>query len=292
MSAISTEVYLLIDNGLLHGTPSHYAEDPESIRPNWLEPIYDDKDLDVSPLVVNIEAAYEAGELELAMKLANERKPALHLSLIDTPLSQAELAQHLRRLIHIVTEDRKQYTLRFADGLVLATLASVATAPQWAAITRPISRWRVHDRGGSIISLPLAPTEQECPLPLLLTAGQISDVRDALEPDHVLAKVRALRHGAELHGNAYEQYEWTCTAASLWKASGNINKVMLTSLVDAAVTTRGEILRHQRVTSLLAMQDLGSFLAELQRLVHEIEERHARVQQIAANAQKLENYQA
>jgi hypothetical protein len=292
MSAKSTDVfpYLLVDNGLLHGTSSYYKETQECPRPDWLEPIYSDKALAVSPLLIDIGAAYEAGQLDRMMALANARKPALHASMIETTLTLAELARHLRRLIFIIAPDGKQYTLRFADCVVLSTLSTIFSPDQWAAVTEPVSRWCVHDRDRSISSFPVTSSDPgPGEFPLRFTAKQIDDLTEALEPDHVLANVKALRHGAALPGNALQHYEWTCAARAMWKADDNRNDRLLTTFVDATLTTKGEILGRPEVMGLLTQQNSGLFRKQLRELVVEIEERHVRLQQMAENRLEMQS---
>jgi hypothetical protein len=287
MSAKSTDVfpYLLVDNGLLHGTRSHYAETQESPRPDWLEPIYADKALAVSPLLIDIGAAYEAGQLDRMMELANACKPALHTSLIETSLTLVELAQHLRRLIFVVAPDGKQYTLRFADCVVLSTLSTVLTPVQWAAVSDPMTRWCVHDRDGLIRALPPAPGFRENEsghFPFQLSDHQIDDMTEALEADHVLAKVKAKPRGIPLPGNTREQHEWACAALSRWREAGNTSALMLASLVEAALSTKGEILRRHELGRLLSILEVASFRDHLRELVGDMEERRVRLQKMAA----------
>jgi hypothetical protein len=224
------------------------------------------------------------------MELANACKPALHASLIETSLTLAELAQHLRRLIFIVAPDGKQYTLRFADCVVLGALSSVLTPKQWSAVAEPASRWCVHDRDGSTSSLPSASSDHGSgTAPLRLTAKQIDDLTEALEPDHVLANVKAMRHGAALPGNALQHYEWTCAARSMWKADDNRNDKLLTAFVDATLTTKGEILGRAEVPGLLAQQNSGLFRKQLRELVSDVEERRVRLQQMAETRLEMQS---
>jgi hypothetical protein len=292
MSTKSSDVfpYLLIDNGLLHGKSSHYAETQESPRPDWLEPIYTDKALAVSPLLIDIGAAYEADQLDRMMALANACKPALHTSLIETTLTLEELARHLRRLIFVVAPDGKQYTLRFADCVVLGALCSVLAPEQWGAVTEPMFRWRVHDRNDSTSSLPPASSDHESgTFPLRLSATQIDALTEALEPDHVLANVKAMRHGAALPGNALQQYERICAARSIWMANDNRNDKLLTAFVEATLTTEGEILGRPEVKSLLFERDSGLFSKRLRELVREMEERRIRLKQMAENRLEMQS---
>lgn len=91
-------VYLLVDNSLLHETSREYREANLNSRPMWLEPIYSDRALEVSPLLIDVEAAYDAGDIDRVMVYLNARKPALHVSIIESELKLKNVVQHLRRL--------------------------------------------------------------------------------------------------------------------------------------------------------------------------------------------------
>ncbi|WP_167759766.1 DUF4123 domain-containing protein [Massilia horti] len=291
MSTQTPEIfcYLLIDNGLLQLAPSRYSEAPADVRAAWLEPIYNDKALVVSPLLIDIEAAYEAGHLDRVMELANATRPALHLSLIETTLPRAELAHHLRRFIFIVAPNGKQYTLRYADCAVLEFLPSILTPEQWKAMTAPMQRWGIHDRTHSIVWLPLGAAGESCAsTPLQLSAQQMEDLNEALEPEGVLANVRAMRHGRKLPGDAGEQHQWACAARAAWEAAGNEDQLLLTFFADAVLTTRGEILRRYEVPRLLGIQQRDEFKAELRQLMDEMEARRVRSQEMAARAAAMQ----
>lgn len=69
----NTFVYLLIDNGMLAEVSTSYTEDAPGSRPAWLAPIYPERALAVSPLLVDLEAAYESGDLDRVMHFVNAR---------------------------------------------------------------------------------------------------------------------------------------------------------------------------------------------------------------------------
>jgi hypothetical protein len=275
--------YLLVDNGLLQSVSSRY-DPPDNGHPEWLEPLYKDEALAVSPLIIDLGAAYESGQLDRVMELANAQKPALHLSLIETPLTRAELAQHLRRFIFIVAPNGKQYTMRFADCAVITALASILAPEQWRTMTAPLLRWGIHDRSHSIAWFPSESlSEPFSPIPLQLTQQQIDELNEALAPEHVLATVRAMRRGRHLEGDAREQQQWACAARAAWQAAGNENELILTFFANAVLATRGEILRSDQVPRLLQIQEHRAFSVELRQLLDDIEERRIRLSEMAAN---------
>ncbi|WP_306396619.1 DUF4123 domain-containing protein [Telluria beijingensis] len=243
--------YLLVDNGLLQEVSAGYEEDDAKRRPVWLEPIYGERALKVSPLLIDIEAADESGDIELVMRYLNARKPALHASIIESSLNLTNAAQHLRRFIFILDPEGKQFTLRFADGAVLGPLSSILTAAQWATMKGPISRWGIHDRSGSIVYL--SPGEQylQVPTPLTLDREQLAALDEASEPDHFIAKVRMMRHDKSLPGTPVEQYTWALKARQIWRLKNITSSLILERLTEAALITRGKVLQDDDIEHLL-----------------------------------------
>ena len=264
-------VYLLIDNGLLHEASADYTEADVKSRPIWLEPVYAERALEVSPFLIDIEAAYEAHDIEKVMGYISACKPALHASIIESELKLGELAQHLRRFIFIVDPNGKQFTLRFADCAVLASLSFLLTSPQWGAMRGPMARWSVHDRSGSIIQLPPIESDARAPTPFILDWEQLTALDESSEPDHLIAKARVLRHGGDFPGNPVEQYACARGAREVWRAVGNSNPLFLTLLTEAALTTQGNILNRKEARDYLELIDVDIFSCRLKELVLNIE---------------------
>jgi hypothetical protein len=266
-------VYLLIDNGLLDEVSTSYTEDDSKNRPSWLEPIYPDHAIAVSPLLIDLGAAYEAGEVDQVMRYLNARKPALHVSIIETVMNFEQIAQHLRRFIFIVSPEDKQFTLRYADCTVLAPLVSVLTIAQWATMKGPVSRWGIHDRAGTLIQLPSAEPVANVPTPFHLDHDQLAALDEASEPDHCIAKVKTMRNGMLLPGNTEEQHAWALAARQAWHAAGNSNSLILLFLTEAALISRGEILRTPGIQDSLAMDECSAFRNKMQVVIKEIQDR-------------------
>lgn len=260
-------VYLLIDNGILQEVSAGYAEADAKSRPVWLEPIYGDRALEVSPLLIDVEAAYEAGDIEKVMGYVSACQPALHASIIESELKLGELAHHLRRFIFIVDPNGKQFTLRYADCAVLAPLSSLLKPAQWGEMREPMARWAVHDRSGSIIHLPSIESDARAPTPFCLDLEQLAVLDEASEPDHLIAKAKMMRHGGDFPGNAVEQHAWARGAREVWRAAGNSNPLFLTLLAEAALTTRGGILNRKEARECLAHSEVDIFSARLKELV-------------------------
>jgi hypothetical protein len=282
----NVHVYLLIDNGLLHELSASYTETGPESRPPWLVPIYAERALAVSPFLVDVEAAYEAGGLDRVMGYVNARTPALHVSIIETGLDPGQLAHHLGRFIFIVDPQGRQFTLRYADCTVLASLSSLLTPVQWATMRGPMARWEIHRRSGTVIPLPPVEVSANVPTPIRLDQDQLMSLDEASEPDHYIAKVKMMRNGAVLPGNAMEQHQWAQAARQAWRAADNSNALILMFLTEAVLVTRGEILRWDDIPKLLVMNEVSTFRSKLRELVDEIQERRSRARQAAAEGEK------
>jgi len=278
----NTFVYLLIDNGMLDEISASYTEDAPESRPAWLAPIYPNHALAVSPLLVDVEAAYEVGDLDRVMRLMNARKPALHVSVIESALNIGQLAHHLGRFIFILDPEGKQFTLRYADCAVLAPLSELLTPAQWAAMTGPIARWTIHYRSGALIPLPPAEATTVALTPLRLDQDQLLALDEASEPNHFIAKVKMMRNGEALPGNAVEQHEWAQAARRAWRAAGNAHPQILMFLTEAALLTKGAILRRPEVAEFLAMNEVSAFRSKLRELVDDLQARRSWASQGAA----------
>jgi len=266
MSSDNLNVYLLIDNGLLQEAAISYAESDSQVRPSWLIPIYTERALAVSPILIDLETAYEAGGLDQVMGLVNALAPALHVSIIETGTSLAHLTQHLRRFIFILDPERKQFTLRYTDCAILIPLSSVLTSGQWATMRGPIVRWRAHDRSGCVVDLPPAMGIANGPAPLCLDHDQIVALDEVSEPDHCIAKVKMMHHGTAMPGTSAEQYAHAEAALQVWRASKNSRHLSLLYLTEAALVSRGEVLRKSEITAYLMADDVNAFRENLRKL--------------------------
>lgn len=248
-----------------------YTEDAPGSRPAWLAPIYPERALAVSPILVDVEAAYEGSDLDRVMHLVNAHKPALHVSVIESALDIGQLAHHLGRFIFIFDPDGKQFTLRYADCTVLAALSEVLTPVQWAAMTGPIVRWTIHHRSGTLVPLPSAAATAVAPTPLCLDRDQLLALDEASEPDHYIAKLNMMRNGEALPGSAVEQHEWALAARRAWRAAGNANPHILKFLTEAALVTKGRVLRRSEVAEFLAMNEVSAFRNKVGELIDAIQ---------------------
>lgn len=258
------KLYLLIDNGLLQATSARYAEIDSQSRPSWLALIYTEHALEVSPILIDLEAAYDGGDLDQVMGYVNALVPALHVSVIETQLSLAEIARHLRRFVFIFDPDGNQFTLRYADCAILTPLSTVLTDAQWSTLRGPIARWCAHDRYGRVNELRRVSLIADVMTPLKLHRDQIATLDELSESDHYIAKVKMMLHGAELPGTAAEQHCWASEARQVWCASKNPSQLYLLFLTEAAMVSRGEILRIPEITGYLMIDNIDLFKQKLQ----------------------------
>ncbi|RYE81011.1 MAG: DUF4123 domain-containing protein [Oxalobacteraceae bacterium] len=259
-------LYLLIDNGLLQATSARYAEIDSQSRPSWLALIYTERALEVSPILIDLEAAYDGGDLDQVMGYVNALVPALHVSVIETQLSLAEIARHLRRFIFIFDPDGNQFTLRYADCAILTPLSTVLTDAQWSTLRGPIARWCAHDRSGHVIELRSVPVIERAMMPLELDSDQIAALDEASEPDLYIAKVKMMRHGEELPGTTAEQHCWASKACQAWRASKNPSHLYLLFLTEAAVLSRGKVLRRPEILAYLLTDDINTFKEKMRKI--------------------------
>lgn len=247
--------YILIDSALIQGA-GKIPPLTEDARPSWIVPLYEEKAYTVSPLLVDVEAARDSEAIEAMMALANACLPQLHSSIIDTEFALPELAEHLRKFIYIKTEAGEEFTLRFADSVVLPALAAHFSGGQWAAIAGPLARWRTHARDGSLKTLPPAsPDLQPATTPITLTGEQIAAVKDALGADRLLARLRNMRPGESLGRSPMEAYQWASEARRMWLAAGRVDDVLLLTFARGVFTTKGRLLRVFTMPQILAQPD-------------------------------------
>jgi hypothetical protein len=269
MTATEPEIspFLLIDSAMLGGTEAYLPMQADA-RPDWLLPIYKETAATVSPLLIDMAAAEQAGQLDLMMKLFNAMHPQLHASLIETRLSHDALAQHLRHFIFVRLASGDEPTLRFADCAVLPSLAAVLTPAQWAAVVGPMTRWCVHQRHGVLTALALAEPGQElAPTPLTLTAQQDALLTELEAPDQLIGNLLRRRKGQTLPGDMAEQHRWASEAIAQWRAAGHSDNGVLLLLADAIFDTQGRLLGHSGLADILAHQNAAAINVDLKQAI-------------------------
>jgi hypothetical protein len=276
MSTPQISSFLLIDGALAGAVPGGPVLSGDG-RPGWLHTLYPDEAAAVSPIVIDMDAAQTASQLDQMMALVNAVRPQLHVSIIDTALSHVQLTEHLQHFCSIRTELGKTFTLRFADCAVLPILATILNPAQWAAVARPFVRWCMHGRDGMLLALPVADAAiPPAPTPLLLTSRQLEELAEAAAPDMLIAHIRDARHGDDLPGTAAEQHRWATEARLAWRAAGHVDDLVLRWLTAAALDTYGAVLRLRSLPALLAVFDhetlRAGLLAEVSNCKSELSE--------------------
>lgn len=259
--------FALVDLALIDGT-ADVSPCADGIFPSWIAPVYREDAYSVTPILIDVLGACDAGELDSMMRLTNACKPPLHVSFIDTELRMEELAQHLRQFIYIVTEEGTELTLRFADCVVLPALADDLSQAQWATMAAPISRWLVHGRDGGLGSLPAAvPEYQPVAAPFVLTDEQVGGIKDAMGTERLLANLRNMRPGEPLGRTPEEAYRWACKAREMWHAASRTDDVLLLVFARNVFDTKGRILNLPSLPETLANPDAEALRRELYKLV-------------------------
>jgi len=110
------------------------------------------------------------------------------LSVISSPASAHDIAQHWSSLHLVRTERGERYLLRMADTRTLPLLAHVLKPAQWAAWTQLLARWLYIDRLGDLRELPM-PAAGVAPAraPLMLDDAQVGQLALHAEPDSMIA---------------------------------------------------------------------------------------------------------
>lgn len=264
--------FMLIDGAQL-ALADIAIPDPDK-APAWLTYVYESGATAVSPLVIDIDAAYGVGGADEVSAFFTALQPKAHVSLIDTTLSHAALTQHLRRFIMVRAGTGRAYTLRFADCTVLATLAAVLTGSQWAAIAGPMGRWCVHGFDDALRALPAADIDAiPAQTPLVLAEEQIAALAEAGAPSMMLAHLLDMNHGEALPGSAAEQHRWASAARAMWQGAANADEIVLRWLTSATLETKGKLLDQAALRILLERSDPSEIRNGLRAMISEC---HAR----------------
>lgn len=258
--------YLLLDTAMM-GDVENRPWAKSKRRPDWLIPIYERDAWRVSPVIVDIEAAFKANRIGLVTSLVNCVQPQLHASFIDTELTAAEVAEHLRQFIYIVSEKGEEITLRLADCIVLPWLQSAMTPAQWAAFHGPIINWKCHRRNGTLATLPHPDSVEPSSAPFRFVANQITSLAEAHEPDQLLSNLRAMRAGHQWGRTPQQAFDLAADTLKAWKASGQTDATMLLLLARGVFDTEGKLLRFSALPKILAQSDLATMRKDIQNAV-------------------------
>lgn len=258
--------YVLIDT-LLIGDSTAKPWLKKRHRPRWLARIYERPAAEVSPILIDIEAAQKAGRIGDVMEIANSTYPQLGVSFIDTELELNELADHLRQFIFACTEDGTQLSLRFADCAVLPPLATVCSPAQWTAMTGPMVGWTVHDHAGSVRKLPLGRCNDAATVPLVFLQEQIAALREALGTYELLRNLRVMRPAEAEQFRSSQAYDLAFQSRSLWQAAGHSDGTQLVLFAREVFATDGRILLVPTLPGVLAQTNMAKVRDGIKRIV-------------------------
>lgn len=224
-------------------------------RPGWLVPIYERRAREVSPFIVDIEAAYLRNRIDVVMAMANFLPTGVHVSFIDTKLSAIDLAEHFHQFSYVVNEGRGELTLRLADGIAVPWIQAVMSPEQWAAVHEPIRRWRIHSRDGRLITLPGPEEVQMVEPPLTFSAKQIAALEKSHEPDQLMSNLRAMRSDHQWAATPQLEIELAEKVLKVWTESGRTDPSTLLVFARAVFDTRGRLLGSPLLAQILSQDD-------------------------------------
>lgn len=224
-------------------------------KPSWVVALYDREAMAVSPILIDIEKTVLCNATDAMMQLVNAKYPQLGISFIETTLSLLELRSHLREFIYIKTHEAAEYTLRFADCVVLPMLSSILTSEQWSSIVQPFKSWKIHDRNGALKKLPLATTKNFAKPPLLLSNEQIALLRNRTKADELLVNLRKVRPGKDSEYSSIEAFEYANNARKIWISAGHAEDSELLLFIRDVFETNGRILYEPALGEIMALHD-------------------------------------
>jgi Domain of unknown function (DUF4123) len=148
MSPTCGSRFALVDGALFAGSRGYRLVQRAGLEPLF-DPMGPDAELaDAGAWLVDV---HRAGTPELIELEALERvAPAV--CWVSTEAGAAALLAHLRGHLDAALPDGRTALLRFHDPRVLAALAEVLHAEQWAELCGPVLRWEVW-LGGQRVSL-------------------------------------------------------------------------------------------------------------------------------------------
>lgn len=256
MNMQNYSTYLLLDTLLMPKIANAPWMKDRRCR-GWMERVYDRTAAAVSPVLVDIDAAWHSNRIPEMMDFVAAHNPKFHVSFIDTELSLGQMASHLRQLIYFVNEEGEEFTLRFADGAVLQALSKVLAPDQWKSFHGPIMNWRVHNRANQLALLPMPIVEKAAPLPLLLNAAQMDQLREEMAIYQLLASVRRNRSVEQKKIAFVKEYEWVSAARKIWLGSGHHDNATLWIFMMGVMDTNGVLLRVPGISRILSDPDLN-----------------------------------
>lgn len=237
-------------------------------RPSWILPIYQESAYLVTPLLIDMGEVVACEATHQLMPIWNACKPQLHISIISSDISFAQLLNHFKNFIYVRTSSNDFLTFRFADCAVLACLQFKLAAPHWLAMTKPMSRWVIHGRDGSLNTLLLPDKISEISAtPLVLEDQQIHDLKEFLSADRLIFQLRNIRSSEFDTMDSVKLYAWVQDALSMWAAAGLTDQSILIDFALGVIDTEGRILRMKGMAEILAQPSLQLVREEMHKAI-------------------------
>lgn len=237
--------------------------------PERWQSIYQDTQLsglsDVSPCLMELPVAGGLDNQTDRLIACCSGRPML--GFLFAPLSLAALAEHLRQLIEVRTDDEVRWPLRFADTRITPALLGVLDPEQRSALFAPLDAWGIIGRNGELQFLvqpeTTHPPARTLGCPPTITDDQFAQLVAASEADAIIETMTTAapellinREPASVHSVVREH----CLLADQHGISGHEDRARL-ALLGLSLPpgrTSGEPLR-----SLLPRVSRGEPLAEL-----------------------------
>lgn len=206
------------------------------VTPPWAMPLHEHPDLRLAGplLVAYTRLVKDSPEWKEVGRICTSFPRRLGYSIVQTSLTMQALAEHLSRFALFTDSSGDTFGLRIGDSRIVALLPRVLSGKQWNALTAPIARWEFNNRDGTRSFFPASEQrEQEQrgrhadPEPLHLSDEQIEQLMQATEPDGLLAHI-GMQPTADSAEHTQSRYEIACHCLRIWKASGSMNRGILT----------------------------------------------------------------
>lgn len=263
------KTYILIDSVLL-GESEHKPWITNGRHPVWIAPIYGRREIEVSPIVVDVEMAIQYSKMAWVMEMVNSSRPQLGISFIDTDITFKKIIEHFRKFIYARTNDDVELTLRFADCAVLPVFFSVFTPLQWTALTKPFKRWMIHDRDGKLFQLPCSARNEISDLPLILDKNQLAELKKSTAADQLLFDLKRHRPASDGTYTSSKAHEYAQGCLRVWNSTKYRDGADLLFFASSVFDTQGKLLQVPELPVLLTRFSAEKFDDSLRSIVENL----------------------
>lgn len=187
-------------------------------------------------------------------KLAVER-PAV--SFVESDYGLEELGRHFRPFHLVKLPNGREMLLRWYDTRILPVWLSVMTPKQKSGFVEGIRQWRMYDRYGDAIDLPLSVNRgEELPAlpPYTLDEVQYADLLEACGPDVLIAHLREVAPDQMRALPQRVLYPFVQEHLAQARGHGLNNLDDQGHYLILALSTSGRFLEHSHVRERLALR--------------------------------------